>query len=190
MSTYSRFFHIFIFLLLFCSISQNLSFALEKKQALKKDDTMLLFVGEQVDILSIASRREESASKAPAVAQVISRDDFQEHGLQTLSQVLERTPGFYMAQKEWGSLPYLRGMPNSVLFLYDTVPIVSDTRKSLHQLDHDLSLAPVKKIEIIRGPSSVLWGPDAFGGVVNVVPLTGGDIDGLETGLMGGAGDV
>jgi len=190
MSTYSRFFHIFIFLLLFCSISQNLSFALEKKQALKKDDTMLLFVGEQVDILSIASRREESASKAPAVAQVISRDDFQDHGLQTLSQVLERTPGFYMAQKEWGSLPYLRGMPNSVLFLYDTVPIVSDTRKSLHQLDYDLSLAPVKKIEIVRGPSSVLWGPDAFGGVVNVVPLTGGDIDGLETGLMGGAGDV
>lgn len=163
-------------------------FASEKKEMFKKDDTMLLFVGEQVEVMSIASRREESASQAPAVAQVISRKFFQDHGLYTLSQVLERTPGFHMAKKEWGSLPFLRGMPNSILFLYDTVPIDSDTRKSLHQLDHDLSLAPVKKIEIIRGPASVLWGPDAFGGVVNIVPLTGGDINGLETGLLGGAG--
>jgi outer membrane receptor for ferrienterochelin and colicin len=164
--------------------------AAEGGSPMATDDTMLLFVGEQTEILSIASRREESASRAPAVAQVISRDEFQNHGLSTMSQVLERTPGFFMAQKEWGTLPSLRGMPNSVLFLYDTVPVDSDVRKSVHQLDHDLSLAPVKKIEVIRGPASVLWGPDAFGGVVNVVPLTGGDVDGLEAGVLGGAGET
>ncbi len=186
MPTYLRF---FLFLAVFSClliIDQGRSFAAERKQVLQKDDTMLMFVGEQIEILSIASRREESAAQAPAVAQVISREEFQEQGLQTLSQVLERTPGFYMAQKEWGSLPYLRGIPNSALFLYDTVPLTSDTSKDLHQLDRELSLAPVKRIEIIRGASSVLWGPDAFAGVVNVVPLSGKDIDGIETGLLYG----
>jgi hypothetical protein len=96
-------------------------------------------------------------------------------------------PGFYMAQKEWGTQPYLRGIPDSVLFLYDTVPLGSDISKSLHPLDHELSLASVKRIEIIRGPGSVLWGPDAFAGIVNVVPMTGKDLDGVETGIWYGS---
>ncbi|RJR19309.1 MAG: TonB-dependent receptor [Desulfobacteraceae bacterium] len=152
-----------------------------------QDDTMLMFVGEDLSILSIASRREESAWQAPAVAKVITRRELKEQGLFTLSQALATTPGFHMAQKEWGSLPYLRGVPNSTLFLYDTVPMGSDTTKSLHYIDHELSLAPVKRVEIVRGPGSVLWGPDAFAGIVNVVPMSGKDLQGIETGVLYGA---
>ena len=154
------------------------------------DDTMLMFVGEYLEVLSIASRRQESAWQAPAVAQVVTRKELEERGIRTLSHALEMIPGFYMARKEWGTQPYLRGIPDSVLFLYDTVPLGSDISKSLHPLDHELSLASVKRIEIIRGPGSVLWGPDAFAGIVNVVPMTGKDLDGVETGILyGGPGD-
>lgn len=146
-------------------------------------DTMLMFVGENLEVLSIASRREESAAQAPAVAHVVTREAVTAGGAFTLSQALARTPGFYMAQKEWGTRPYLRGIPDSVLFLHDTVPIMSDITKSVHPLDEELSLASVKRIEIIRGPGSVLWGPDAFAGIVNVVPLTGKDVSGVETGV-------
>ncbi|MEA2039935.1 MAG: TonB-dependent receptor plug domain-containing protein, partial [Thermodesulfobacteriota bacterium] len=152
-----------------------------------QDDTLLMFVGEDIEVLSIASRRQESAWKAPAVAQVVTREELWDKGVRTLSQSLEMIPGFYMAQKEWGTEPYLRGIPDSVLFLYDTVPMGSDVTKSLHPLDHELSLAPVKRIEIIRGPGSVLWGPDAFAGIVNIVPMTGKDLDGFETGILYGA---
>jgi outer membrane receptor protein involved in Fe transport len=147
-----------------------------------REDTLLMFVGEDLDVLSIASRREESARQAPAVATVLTRDMIARNGIFTLSDALGQTPGFYMAQKEWGSRPYLRGVPDSLLFLYDTVPMTSDMTKSVHPLDEDLSLAPVKRIEIIRGPGSVLWGPDAFAGIVNVVPMTGKDLHGVETG--------
>ncbi|MBW2369982.1 MAG: TonB-dependent receptor plug domain-containing protein [Deltaproteobacteria bacterium] len=150
------------------------------------EDTMLMFVGEDIDVLSIASRREESAWQAPAIARVISREELRDRGITTLSQALSMEPGFYMAQKEWGTLPYLRGIPNSALILYDTVPLNSDTTKSLHQLDFNLSLAPVKRIEIIRGPGSVLWGPDAFAGIVNLVPLKGKDLQGVETDIRYG----
>lgn len=157
---------------------------------LEQEDTMLMFVGERLEVLSIASRRQESAWQAPAVAQVITGDELRERGIKALSQSLETAPGFYMAQKEWGTEPYLRGMPDSVLFLYDTVPLGSDMSKLLHPLNHELSLASVKRIEIIRGPGSVLWGPDAFAGIVNVVPMTGKDLDGSETGVLyGGPGD-
>ncbi len=156
-----------------------------------QDDTLLMFVGEDIEVLSIASRREEGAWQAPAVAQVITREDLWKQGVKTLSQALELTPGFYMAQKEWGSEAYLRGIPNSALLLYDTlVPMGSDVTKTLQPLDYELSLAPVKRVEIVRGPGSVLWGPDAFAGIVNVVPMTGKDLDGVETGILyGGPGD-
>jgi len=156
-----------------------------------ENDTVLMFVGEDIEVLSIASRREEGAWQAPAVARVITRKDLWEQGVRTLSQALEMTPGFYMAQKEWGSEAYLRGIPNSALLLYDTVvPMGSDATKSLQPLGYELSLAPVKRIEIVRGPGSVLWGPDAFAGIVNVVPMTGKDLDGVETGVLyGGPGD-
>ncbi len=152
-------------------------------------DTMLMFVGEDLEVLSIASRREESASQAPAVAEVVTREMLEANGAFTLAQALDMTPGFFMAQKEWGSQPYLRGIPDSVLFLHDTVPMLSDTTKSVHPIDEELSLASVKRIEIIRGPGSVLWGPDAFAGIVNVVPLSGKDFCGVETGVWAGAPD-
>ncbi len=134
-------------------------------------------------MLTLASRREESAAKAPAVAQVLTRKDFWDRGDTTLRRVLEYQPGFYMAPKEYGTRPYLRGIPESTLFLYDAVPLRSEVSKSFHQLDQDLSLAAVKRIEIVRGASSVLWGLDAFSGVVNVVPLTGKDFQGVKPAL-------
>nr|WP_319493582.1 TonB-dependent receptor plug domain-containing protein [uncultured Desulfobacter sp.] len=153
-------------------------------QNVRASDTMLMFVGEDLEVLSIASRREEAAWSAPAIADVITRERFENKGAVTLSQALADQPGFYMNQTEKGTVPYLRGIQNSTLFLFDTVPMGSGIRKSDNMIDYETSLAPVKRIEIVRGTGSVLWGPDAFAGVVNAVPLSGRDFQGLETGLL------
>jgi outer membrane cobalamin receptor len=148
------------------------------------EETMLMFVGEDIEVLTIASRREQSAWQAPAIARVLTQKELRERGAYTLSDGLKDVPGFYMAQKEWGTQPYLRGIPNSTLFLYDTVPIGSEVTKSIHQLNHDLSLWSIKRVEIVNGPASVLWGPDAFAGIVNAVPMTGKDLEGVEAGVL------
>ncbi|MCJ8499383.1 TonB-dependent receptor plug domain-containing protein [Desulfatitalea alkaliphila] len=150
------------------------------------DDTLLMFVGERTPMLRIASRREQSAWQAPAIARVIERDELRERGAHTLSQALETVPGFLMAPREWGTLPYQRGIPNGTLFLHDTVPVQSEVNKALHHIDHALPLWSAKQIEIISGPGSVLWGPDAFAGIVNLVPLTGKDLQGVESGAFYG----
>lgn len=147
-------------------------------------DTMLMFVGEDLEVLTIASRREEAAWSAPAIVDVITQKDIDQKGATTISQALSDTPGFHMNHTEKGSVPYLRGIPNSALFLFDTVPMGSGIRKSDNMIDYETSLAAVKRIEVVRGAGSVLWGPDAFAGVVNVVPLSGKDFAGVETGLL------
>ncbi len=124
-----------------------------------QSDTLLMFVGEKLEVLNIATRREESAWQVPATAHVITRAEMLEKGVETLSEALALLPGFYMAQKEGGTQPYLRGIANPILFLYDTVPIGSYVSKSLHLLDFEISLASVKRIEIVSGPGSVHAGP-------------------------------
>ncbi len=137
-------------------------------------DTLLLFVGEDEDILTIASGREESAWRAPAVASVMERKDFLESHDMMLSEALNRIAGFHIQNTSSGVDTYLRGIPESVLYLYDTVPV---------SMGSDIPLYATKRIEVVRGPGSVLWGPDAFAGIVNVVPLSGRDLDGAETGV-------
>lgn len=147
-------------------------------------DTMLMFVGEDLEVLSIASRRKEAAWSAPAIADVVTREEIDFQNSFSIAEALENRPGFHRDATEKNSILYLRGIQNSALFLYDTVPLGSGIRKSDTFLDHEISLAAVKRIEIVRGPGSVLWGPDAFAGVVNVVPLSGKDLDGGQTGLI------
>ena len=150
-------------------------------------DTSLLFVGEDISMLTIASRRAESPENAPAIAGVITSAKIEKKGYKTLAEILSDLPGFYISPDQSGSVPYLRGLPNSVLFLYDSVHFTSDAAKSVPPLDQELSLAHVERIEIIRGPGSVLWGPDAFAGIVNIVPKRGRDIDGLVLSTFGGS---
>ncbi len=156
----------------------------------EKDNTMLMFVGEDNPVLTVASRRPESPAAAPAIATVVDRKTIEEKGYQTLGELLDAEVGFYMAPRARGTVPFLRGIPEGILFLYDGVPVTMDVTKQLHPLDRELSLHGVARVEIIRGPASVLWGPDAYAGVVNVVPMRGRDNSGLKTGAFGGSNQL
>lgn len=146
-----------------------------------------MFVGETLPVVTVASRQPESPAAAPAMVTVVGREEIERHGYQTLAELLAMQPGFFIASRGRGSAPYLRGLPDAVLFLYDGVPITTDVTKSLAPLDREISLVGVGRVEIVRGPGSVLWGPDAFAGVVNIVPLRGRQRPGLEAGLSVGS---
>lgn len=153
------------------------------------DSTRLMFVGEDLSVLSIASKREERVREAPALASVVTRLERVRYKYDTLGEAISTVPGFYVAQEDRSSRAYLRGVRDATLFLYDGIPFSNDSSNQRPPLDHELSLSWVKRIEIVRGPSSVLWGPDAFSGVVNVVPLEGKDLQGFEVGASGGNPD-
>ncbi len=151
--------------------------------------TKVLFVGEDLSVVTSASKHPESPENAPAVVSLIDHNRIDKYGLRTLGEALSMVPGFYIADREAGGQPFFRGIPDSFLFLYNSVPMTSDSTKSIFPLGEELTLDFVKRIEIIKGPTSVLWGPDAFAGVVNIVPMEGRDIDGIALKVRAGTPD-
>lgn len=68
---------------------------------------------------------------------------------------------------------------------------INDPQTAHHNFDIPVPLAAVTQIEIIRGPNSMLYGPDAFGGTINIVsdprgPLLSLDLSGGENGYREG----
>lgn len=151
------------------------------------DNTDLMFVGETLKVITIASGREEGAWKAPVIADVITQDQIEQRSASGLGDLLDSEPGFYISPREAGYGIYLRGISDSVLFFYDSVPVGTGISKNYTSINPYLSLEAIKRVEIIKGPASVLWGPDAFAGIINVVPLTGKDFQGAETGISAGS---
>jgi len=162
----SRFMKISIFLSLFLLLFAGVVFS-----APSTDDTMLMFVGEIEPVTTVASRRPESPTTAPAIVVVVGREEIKKNGYRTLAELLADQPGFFLKTSGRGTVPYLRGLRDSILFLYDGVPMTTGVNKESPILDEEISLAAVERVEIVRGPGSILWGADAFAGVVNIVPL-------------------
>ena len=59
------------------------------------DDTMLMFVGEDLSVVTVASRMPESPSAAPAVVDVVTRETIEKRGYQTIAQLLSFETGFF-----------------------------------------------------------------------------------------------
>lgn len=151
------------------------------------EDSSIMFVGEDLSVLTIASRRAESPESAPAVAEVISAEEMRRNGVNTVAEALSMTQGFYILPDQRGSIPYQRGVKEGTLFLYNSVPLTADGSRAVLPLNEDVSLFGVDRIEVIRGPGSVLWGPDAFAGIVNIVPKRGRDVNGFDVQVQGGS---
>jgi len=139
-------------------------------------DTEVMFIGEDLYTVSIASGREEPLRRAPAAVTVIAGEDLKK--FRTLEEALAIVPGFFVDRYEVKNKIYLRGLPDSFLVMMDGVPFSNDTSTSDYPQGLELSLDYIEKIEIIRGPGSALWGADAFSGVVNLVTKKGKDVQG------------
>ncbi len=142
------------------------------------DDAELMFIGEDLYTVSIASRKAEPLQRAPAAVTVIHADELKKY--RTLAEVLRQVPGVFVDRNELKERIYLRGIPDSFLVMMDGVPFSSDASTVDYPRGMELSLDYIEKIEIIRGPGSALWGPDAFSGIVNLVTRKGEDLQGVE----------
>jgi outer membrane receptor protein involved in Fe transport len=142
------------------------------------EETELMFIGEDLYTVSIASRKAEPLQRAPAAVTVIQAEELKK--CRTLSEALRRVPGFFIDRNELKERIYLRGIPDSFLVMMDGVPFSSDASTIDYPRGMELSPDYIEKIEIIRGPGSALWGPDAFSGIINLVTKKGDQLQGLQ----------
>lgn len=151
-----------------------LSFAMPLFAVDFDDEELLDLYGEE-ETLSISTGTNKPIRLAPSVASVITQEEIENSGAQTLEQVLESVPGLHVSLSAGNLLNpvySIRGIHTSqnaqVLLLLDGAPIRQLFTGGRPALFH-LSTHNIKRVEVIRGPGSAVYGADAFAGVVNVV---------------------
>jgi outer membrane receptor for ferrienterochelin and colicins len=140
----------------------------------------------QVPEVVTASKFEQKATAAPADATVITSDEIKKYGWRTLGDLLSSVPGFYISYDHDYEYVGVSGVNpgdanNRILLLVNGHRINNDLNDSA-QVDTSfiLDLDLIDRVEIIRGPGSVLYGNNAFFAVINVITRQGKDIQGVE----------
>src|ERR1039457_3883803 len=133
-----------------------------------------------------ASKFEQKETEAPASITVITSEEIKRYGYRTLAEILQSAQGFYVSYDRNYSFLGSRGVNlgdfNSRILLLvnghrlnnnlnDGAAIGTDFILDVDLIDH---------VEIIRGPSAVLYGNNAFFGVINVITRQGKQVDGAE----------
>ncbi|MDC0663646.1 TonB-dependent receptor plug domain-containing protein [Marinobacter sp. SS21] len=148
--------------------------------------------------VSIATGTPKSLASAPAVASVITAEELEAMGVQDIDEALELVPGLHVSHGTffYASRYFIRGITSNqnphTLFLINGVPQTSlFTGDRPEQLlgRGGFPVKMVKRIEIIRGPGSAVYGADAFAGVINVITKAPEDLDGGEASLGYGSFD-
>ncbi len=121
----------------------------------------------------VVTAKQETVSLATTVTEV-AEEDIKAMGAQTVADALDQIPGVDVRTGGKGqSFVYIRGFDQEdVKVLIDGVPAHETYFGSL-----DLSLIPVDsiaKITVTKGASSVLYGANTMGGVINIITKKGG----------------
>jgi len=128
-------------------------------------------------VVVTATRVATPVADIPAGVTVITRQDIETHGYNTLVDALQSVPGLRVAQSgEPGGQAsvFIRGTnSDAVLVLRDGMP-VNDASDPSAAFNFGVdTLADVQRIEIIRGPMAALYGSSAIGGVINLITRRG-----------------
>jgi outer membrane receptor for ferrienterochelin and colicins len=122
-------------------------------------------------VIVTASRETQQITESPASVSVITRKDLTQRDVTQLNQALPYAAGVTYQGGTLdirGAAGLSGGVGSRVLLMLDGHPLITgDTG----ELDFDiLPVLGVSRIEIVKGPYSALYGSNALGGVVNVVP--------------------
>ncbi len=130
-----------------------------------------------VQTTSTASKTQEKNSEAPSIVEVVEKREIMAFGGNTLGDVLNRLTNFYMASPShlFNNMTTIRGdltttYSSHILLLLNGRPV----RESLFggidmAFVNTIAIEDIERIEILRGPGSVLYGTGAFTGVINII---------------------
>src|SRR5688572_12788476 len=159
-----------------------------------KDDAELLSNLSMDELLNVrvtsvysASKHEQKIAQAPAAVSIITADDFKKFGYRNLAEALRSVRGFYAANDRNYSYLGIRGFNRPgdyntrVLLMVDGHRMNDNIYDSAQIGAEDfLDVDLIDRVEVIRGPSSSIYGNNAFLGVINVITKRGRHFGGLE----------
>jgi outer membrane receptor for ferrienterochelin and colicins len=164
-------------------------------ETIGKDNSAPLF--EDIPSVYSASKYEQKITKAPASISIVTADEIKKYGYRNFGQILSSLRGFYNTSDRAYGYAGARGfgLPsdyNSRLLLLidghrfnDNMFDAFDTSEGF-PVDLDI----IERIEVVRGPSSSLYGTSAVFGVINIITKRGRDQNGANVKYSYGSNDT
>ncbi len=178
------------------------AFALEGDASSADNGSSKLF---NLDEIVVTGTKTPHALKdVPVQTVVITRDDIENSSVQTVSDVLRSIPGLFVVSEDIPGVTSWRTKLRGLDFNsgYGLVLVNGQRVKGGGMGEYgygvnQVPLSAIERIEIIKGPGSVLYGSDAMGGIVNIITRSvpdeaayglelGGGSDGVRTGSVYG----
>ena len=131
----------------------------------------------EIEEISItATRGPSDVFSFPGSVSVISRDEIETRITASISEIFAQTPGvqFSGGPRRTGEIPAVRGVSGEgVLVLFDGV-----RQNFLSGHDGRFFIEPdlLRTAEVVRGPSSALYGSSALGGIIAFETVTANDL--------------
>lgn len=156
----------------------------------------LAYLAAERQVVVTASKMEEHVDKTIATTTVITQDDIAHIGARNLIDVLRLVPGIGITQSKIGVREIeVRGVKTA---LSEKVQIMLNGHPLDHNLQNagsgwvydDLPVDTIKRVEVVRGPGSALYGANAFLAVINIITLNAKDLNGVQTSAGWGSFDT
>lgn len=143
-----------------------------------------------------ATKTKESLNKTTSTVTTITQQQISDMGARNLLDVLKLVPGFGVTQSIYGIRQIeVRGVSTTfsekVLFMLNGHPLDHSLQTATSSYIYDdLPVNTIKRIEIVRGPGSALYGANAFLAVVNIITQNAKDLNGFRASAAGGSFDT
>lgn len=129
------------------------------------------------EVVVTATKSERKLSNVAVPVTVVKQKTIQQSGSLRLNNILQEQAGLYITNS-FGNGVQVQGLaPDYVLILVDGEPLVGRNGGVLDL--NRITVNNIRKIEIVKGPSSSLYGSEAMGGVINIITQnpTKGDLN-------------
>ncbi len=156
------------------------------------DEEFILWQYESMVIT--ATKSQQKVSEAPSIVYVITDEKIRQNGYRSIAEAIASVPGFSLINDHLISSLSIRGI-NGVRMWNATLKIMIDGQPISFRpnttgfIDEEfIPISAIKRIEVVRGPASALYGANAYLGVINIITKNGADIRGglftIEYGSM------
>ena len=130
-----------------------------------------------------ASKVAESTFDAPLSSTVVTKEQIKRSGCTSIMEALRLVPGVIVREQTNGNYDiHIRGIDNippnagllfftssTTLVMIDNYPVYNYLHGGTFWETLPIDLNDVEKIEVVRGPSAALYGPNAVSGVINII---------------------
>jgi iron complex outermembrane recepter protein len=145
-------------------------------------DSQIAFAQVLEEVLVTARKRTESLMEAPLAVSVVDGETMVREGITNLEQLSSQVPGLQLGRTALTSSIYIRGIGSSMNAGFEqSAGMYVDGIYQPRSRQFTLSLADLNRIEVLRGPQSLLFGKNTVAGAIKVEtanPIPGEDFSG------------